>query len=151
MATAKQARAFANAVENGGNLTQAMIDAGYSPATANSPGQNLTQKKVWEDLLEEYLPDDKLIQVTDEGLSATKAISALTGTQATGKTVDFVDVPDFAVRHKYLETALKLKNKLVDRTDLTTKDKPIPILAGIEYGVSPDHSDQEDRSPNEES
>lgn len=142
MPTAKQARALANAVENGGNITKAMIDAGYSPATANNPGESLTQTKGWEELLEEYLSDDKLIQVTEEGLAATKAISALTGTSATGKTVDFVDVPDFAVRHKYLETALKLKNKLVDRTDLTTKDKPIPLLHGA-FDVSGHNSPQE--------
>ena len=43
-----------------------------------------------------------------------------------------VDVPDFLTRHKYLETALKLKRRLVEKVDLTTngKDLPTPIYGG---------------------
>jgi hypothetical protein len=33
-------------------------------------------------------------------------------------TKDFIDVEDFAVRHKYLETSLKLKGHLRDKVDL---------------------------------
>ena len=50
-----------------------------------------------------------------EGLGSTRTISAVKGTSANGGTTDFIDVPDFLSRHKYLETALKLKKRLSDK------------------------------------
>ena len=50
--TIKQKKAFKNMVGNGGNVTQAMIDAKYSPATANTP-QKLTESEGYKMLLEE--------------------------------------------------------------------------------------------------
>jgi hypothetical protein len=44
MATIKQTRAVAALVGNGGNVTQAMLKAKYSPNTANTP-QKLTDSK----------------------------------------------------------------------------------------------------------
>lgn len=56
----------------------------------------------------------KLLGVLDEGLKADKVISAqVINKRGTGMkdahsiTKDFIDVPDHAVRHKYLETAAK--------------------------------------------
>lgn len=56
MPTIKQKLAFDKMVENGGKVTPAMIEAGYSPNTANTP-QKLTESKGWKELMEEYLPD----------------------------------------------------------------------------------------------
>lgn len=115
MATQKQKRAFKKSVENGGNVSKAMRDAGYSPATAKTP-QKLTESKAWDELMEEYLPDDLLMKVHSEGLQANRVLSAkivvLGGNkEATTQTDDFIEVPDHATRHKYLDTALKLKDK----------------------------------------
>lgn len=59
MPSIKQKKAFDNAVENGGNMGKAMIDAGYSPNTAKTP-QKLTNTQAWQGLMDEYLPDDSL-------------------------------------------------------------------------------------------
>ena len=50
----------------------------------------------------------RLMDVLDDGLKANRVISAInTDKQASGATADFIDVPDHAVRHRYLETASK--------------------------------------------
>lgn len=107
MPTQKQQRAFKKSVENGGNVSKAMRDAGYSPATAKTP-QKLTESKAWEELMEEYLPDDLLMKVHSEGLKANYPVKAKVirpdGTSD-------VEVPDHPTRHKFLDTALKLKDK----------------------------------------
>ena len=120
MATMKQKKAVQNVMENHGNVSKAMRDAGYSNETAKNP-RNLTKSKSWEELLEEYFPDDKLARVGDEGLDATRTISAtvlvksdnpnVKTKQANARDVDFIDVPDYQTRHKYYDTALKLKQK----------------------------------------
>lgn len=132
MATARQKKAMAKLLENHGtSVSAAMRAAGYSPNTAKNP-MELTKSKSWEELLNQYLPDDKLAQKIDEGLDANRVISAInTGKQASGATSDFIEVPDFAVRHKYVETSLKIKGKLIDRSDITSGGKPLPILGGI--------------------
>ena len=122
--TAKQLLAFKESVENGGNISQAMKDAGYSPATVNNPS-NLTDSDGWEILLETFIPDEKLAIKLDEGLDSNRTISTIKGTNANGATTDFIDVPDFATRHKYLETALKLKQRLIERKDITSDGKPL--------------------------
>jgi len=62
------------------------------------------------------LTDDRLMEVLKEGLDANRVLSAKIIVQggskaATSQTDDFIEVPDHATRHKYLDTALKLKDK----------------------------------------
>lgn len=66
----KQKKALDNLVGNGGNITKAMIDAGYSVATANTP-QKLTESKAWAELMAQYLPDDTIAEKHRELLHAT--------------------------------------------------------------------------------
>lgn len=116
--TAKQKKALEKIVEqkqkNHGkspSIAKAMREAGYAEATAKNP-KNLTESKSWEQMMDEYFPDDKLNKVLQEGLEANRVISAVvTGKEADGRSTDFIDVPDHAVRHKFLDTALKLKKK----------------------------------------
>lgn len=61
MPTLKQIKAIENVVENGGNVSKAMKDAGYSEATAKTP-QKLTESKAWLELMEEHLSDQKLTE-----------------------------------------------------------------------------------------
>jgi hypothetical protein len=75
------------------------------------------------------LTDDYLMSVAQEGLKATRAIIV------DGKVQGVVD---HAVRHKYLETTLKLRGKLNDaqRVELTGKDgEPLKLemLVGIGF------------------
>lgn len=121
-----------------GNATEAAMQA-YDTDDRDSAGvigyENL-RKLNYEDFLESAGITDKLLQEKIvEGLDATRTVSAVnTGKNATADSTDFVDVPDFMARHKYLETALKLKKRLIDRKEVTGKDGealiPAPIYGG---------------------
>lgn len=50
MTTFKQIRAIEKLVENGGNVTKAMRDVGYSDGTVNNPS-NLTRSKGYREIL----------------------------------------------------------------------------------------------------
>ena len=71
MATIKQKRAVKKIVENRGNISKGMREAGYSKATAKNP-KNLTESKSWEKLMGEYLPDEDLTKKHQELLNATR-------------------------------------------------------------------------------
>lgn len=126
--TIKQRRAMRLAVENGGNVSRAMREAGYSPQTAKNPSK-LTETIGWEQLLEKYLPDELLALKAFEGLEATTVKTSLTEPDKT--------IPDYSVRQRYLETALKMKNKIIDKKDLTSNGKEInPLLVKFIDGDS---------------
>lgn len=114
----KHKKVLMEMVENGGKVGPAMIQAGYSPTTAKTPSK-LTSTKKWKKLMKKYIPDKLLVKVTKEGLRATMVKTSLTEPDRT--------LPDFGVRQRYLETALKMKGKLVERTDLTTDGKIINL------------------------
>lgn len=65
MATYKQKIVASKLAENGGNIGRAMIAAGYSKATAKTP-QKLTRSKGWQQLVDKFLPDAKLLKVHSE-------------------------------------------------------------------------------------
>jgi len=107
MATLKQQKAFKEAGVNGGNISQAMKTAGYSESVSKRTDK-LTNTKGWQELVEEYLPDSELARVHQEGLRATN-----------------IDKPDFSVRHKYLDTAYKLKGSYApERKDVNVSIDP---------------------------
>ncbi len=60
MSTIKQKRALEKLVENGGNVTQAMRDVGYSEGTVNNPS-NLTHSKGYKEILDDYGLTENLI------------------------------------------------------------------------------------------
>lgn len=96
------------------------IKAGYSHATAWNAHKNIEKRCGFDELLTKNgMDNDTIMKVMGEGLNATKVIScnviAPNGEgmkDANSMTKDFIDVPDFGVRHKYLETLLKLKGEL---------------------------------------
>ena len=94
--TTKQRAAFKRTMENHGNVSKSMREVGYSENFAKNP-QELTESEGWQELLKEHLHDTKLLTVLNEGLEATRSTEG--GYES-----------DFAVRHKYLETGLKLKS-----------------------------------------
>ena len=84
--------------------------AGYSHSMAIQ-AKNIEKRINMPEWLEmEGLTDKALANHAKQGLEAMKTISAIG--DADGKSTDFVDVPDWQVRHKYFETILKLRNKL---------------------------------------
>ena len=62
MPTFKQKLAYKKIVENGGNISKGMKEAGYSNATAKTPAK-LTDSNGWNELVENYLDDDKLLKL----------------------------------------------------------------------------------------
>ena len=103
--TIKQMRAVNLMVENGGNVSKAMRDAGYSAATAKTP-QKLTDSEYVQALMREVgLTDVDGFKVLKEGMESTKAV--VMGRESTES---FVDIqPDYATRHKYLETFIRVR------------------------------------------
>jgi len=105
-----------------GNASAAALKAGYKD---RQRGYELVLKLVnlglFQELLEQNgLTDDALVKVLHEGLQATKVVGYLNqkidGTQKVSD--EFVEIPDYHCRHRYLETALKLKNKFLDKKDI---------------------------------
>ncbi len=115
-------------IENGGNATKAYfsLNPEYKGKNARKLGSRMWTKvdiSVSELLDKMGTTDFKLNQKLNEGLDATKVISVIpippkkdkssTGDlpDAGSKNIEFIDVPDFNVRVKYLDMAYKLKNK----------------------------------------
>jgi hypothetical protein len=99
MPTMKQKKAFKE-VLNGSTISGAMLEAGYSETTA-------TTTKGWQELMDEHLPDDVLAKVHREGLMASKNIYK--NNNESGEIENVGQEPDYSVRHKYLDSAYKLK------------------------------------------
>lgn len=100
MATPKQKKAFHKVTKENMPVSTAMLEAGYEPHTASKPS-NLTKSAGWKELMDEFLPDSELARVHQEGLNASEKIMK--------DGVVVVEKPDYAVRHKYLDSAYKLK------------------------------------------
>jgi hypothetical protein len=110
MASVKQKKAFKQ-VLSGTKITKAMVSAGYSVSTSRSTGK-LTNSKGWQELMEQHLPDSLLAKKHKEGLNATSKTPQISGRDNKGAPeYEYVDEPDFSTRHKYLDTAYKLKGR----------------------------------------
>lgn len=107
MATLRQEAAFNELVANGGSIARALKKVGYSKKTARTP-QKVTESIGFQQLLATELPDELLAKVHLAGLRATTFYTEGLGRGET----QLVEKEDFAVRHKYLESAYKIKGKL---------------------------------------
>lgn len=67
MATQMQKRALMNLVEKGGTVAEAMREAGYSENTIHTP-QKLTESEGFLELVNIYLPEDKLLRALEEDI-----------------------------------------------------------------------------------
>ena len=83
-----------------------MVEAGYSENKAKNPS-NLTKSKAWEEYMETFLDDEKLARIHAEGLEAGRTIYK--NNVSTGEIEMLGFEPDYATRHKYLDSAYKLK------------------------------------------
>jgi hypothetical protein len=107
MTSLKQKIAFKEITENHGNISKAMRKAGYSENTIKKP-TNLTSSKGFIELMEKYFPDEDLLKIHKQGLKAVKRILK--------NNKEFVIEPDYQIRHRYLETAYKIKGKYKDNS-----------------------------------
>lgn len=104
-------KGFVKDIVKGETGTQAALN-NYDTESYGTAGviahENLKKPKIIS-ALEEALPDELLAQVHKEGLFATKPNYSSTKDPVTGVAEKIDEEPDYAVRHKYLDTAYKLK------------------------------------------
>lgn len=110
--TEKQ-RKLIKGVAAGKSQTQAAILAGYSEKTAAASATETLGKPNVREALQRALEkvgvsDELLAMKTREGLDATRGMVTKDGVEK---------VEDFHARHRYLETALKLKGALDSERD----------------------------------
>lgn len=113
--TVKQQRAIANVVGNGGNVTKAMRDAGYSENTLQTP-QKLTESSAWRDVFDEHLPDKALAEVHQRLL---KKEDVVIRTNADGE-MEVISTGQMDVQavSKALDMAYKLKGSYAPEKSL---------------------------------
>jgi len=149
--TIKERKFIEAYIKNNGNATKAyeVINPEYNGTSAAELGYRLLRKvNISQDELMDMMgmTDAYLQEKLDQGLNATKTISVIplipkeaqeNSTdlpKANSKNIEFVDVNDFAVRHKYLDTALKLKGKYPStKHELTGKDGEPLIIERVIY------------------
>lgn len=61
MPTIKQKKAFKKIIENHGSVSAAMVEVGYTEASAKNPS-NLTESKGFKELMAQELPDGYLLK-----------------------------------------------------------------------------------------
>lgn len=109
VATMKQRKAIVKLVENGGNVSKAMRDSGYSAETAKTPSK-LTNSKGFIGLCDELgLTEDFLVGALKEDIVVKKAN-----------------------RKPELELAFKIRGRLKDTIDVTSGGE---VIKAIEYIV----------------
>jgi len=90
--------------------------AGYSERYSRRKAhriEKLLSGSIKEALERAGMTDKVLAQHAVEGLNAMKVVSAvIVGKDATDKTDDFIEVPDWTARHKYYETILRVTGRL---------------------------------------
>ena len=94
-------------VETNGNVSKAMLLAGYPPTTASNP-QQVTRSKSWPALMEKYLPDSLLASKHNELLNKKEVVVVH---DRNGSSVELTDQPDTSAVGRALDMAYKLKSK----------------------------------------
>jgi len=106
MSTIKQEQAVGEIVENGGNVSKAMREVGYSKETAKTP-KKLTNSIGYKELVNKYLPKRMILKALED---------------------DIRDKPRF--RHQEIGLALKVQGMLSDKIDITSGGK---VISGFNY------------------
>ena len=160
--TSKQQIVARDLLENTGkSVSKAMLDAGYAPTSAKNP-QQLTRSKAWQKLMEDYLPDEKLIEKHKNLLEADKfdklvfpyilpdkavkdftdfltqlGVSTSSFSIATGgkRTVIYFTGPDRSTQLSALALAYKIKGRLSPNL-FVSGEKVIAILNGASSNSS---------------
>lgn len=108
MATVKQKKALEHLVENGGNVSKAMRDAGYTEATAKTPSKLLDSRGFIELMNSKGLTDDLIIESLVEDIRLKKGN-----------------------RTPELTLAVKMRGRIIDKSeqDITSNGESLnPVL-----------------------
>lgn len=125
MATIRQKKVF-QAVVKGSTISGAMVKAGYALSSSKRTNK-VTRTKGWKELMDKFIPDKELARVHKEGLSAAKKV--FKNNNESGEIEEVGNEPDYAVRHKYLDTGYKLKGYYADgEKPLTTQATFVQIV-----------------------
>jgi len=135
----KHKRVLKYMTDNLCSMKEALAACGYSKSIQNKPAQ-VTGTKSWKQLLNQYLPEDKLLKIHEQQMNSWKLQSMLFSKQVkdedifelmetvncvvkkvveipTGKLVFYI-TPDNQSRNKALEMGLKLHKKLTDKVEI---------------------------------
>ena len=116
MATIKQKKAVDRIIENRGNISKSMVEAGYTKATAKNPS-NLTKSDGFQELMEEFLPDTLLTEKHRELLTVPKKIRHF----KKGDLESEYEELDSQAITKGLDMAYKLKGKYAPTKSIQLK------------------------------
>ncbi len=103
MPTLKQKKAFQAVGVNGGNISKAMVEAGYSPSVSKRTDK-LTNTKGWEELMSTCLSDELLAERHLELLNKRDIRFSAEGEELSNE-------PDTQAVTKALDMAYKIKDK----------------------------------------
>ncbi len=124
--TIKQRIVAKEMVENGGTMASALRKAGYSASIVKNP-QKVKKSKGFKETLEIMgIGDKTLANVLREGLGATKIVPLYQSSKKSYKTI-----PDYSTRHRYLETALELKNYIGRNSKPLTENNEVIFINNI--------------------
>lgn len=136
MATIRQRKTFKALGETGGNISKAMVKAGYSKVTAHHT-EKLTKSKGWQELLDTCLSDKKLTKLHERILEKKEKIVVSDGVKDGSHIEDTGQPHSDAV--KGLEIAYKLKHRFSDEEK--SSDKVIIVnvstIVAQKNGISP--------------
>lgn len=119
----KQKKALAIMVENGGNVSKAMREAGYSPKTAKNPNK-LTSSKKFNFLLDKYLPNSLLLEKHQQLLNKQEVIARNNIKSGEIEIIPTGEIDAQAVKSG-LDMAYKLKGSYAAEKHEITVPKPI--------------------------
>ncbi len=118
MPTLKQKLTVSKIMENNGNVSKAMKEAGYAISTSTNP-QQVTNSKGWKELMEEHLPDSLLAEKHRQLLDKKEVI-----VKNNNKTGEIEVIPtgeiDSTSVGKALDMAYKLKGKNAPEKQIVT-------------------------------
>ena len=133
-AAVRAKKAFGIIVANGGKKStkKALLEAGFPPSIAKNP-KRITSSKTWKDLLDKYLPEENLLKENKEGLMATVKVPQIVSRDEDGRPeYQYIEMPNHAVRHRYLETAYKIRGRLSPDAPIGQVIVPVIIMRGGE-------------------
>ena len=130
----RRTRIMAKSVLSGKSETQAALDAGYSPASAQNVGKILENpliKKTYCQILDAAgATDEACAKVVFDAMNATRTVSCVSGKDADSGTVDFVDVDDHPTRLRAVDMVHKVRGRYVETKKIVGPDGgPVQVKA----------------------